>query len=630
MLNKYHGKMTATVRMPSPARILFLAVAFARLAHAVDLMTCNANLQSRLDNRTLPLNDPIFYFNGTKYMSDRNNIQLTIEGCRASCPRPDHDLYGDMWPRLLTWLIPALLLIGNLHIPKVGTLNRLLILVHFVGDPVDSMWSLLTKAEVWNRFYRIAVLHTPPGQDQDHSARGLAVILSSFEELTGDMASVRQELDMIVADSGPGLSKEDLDYIMLETADELVDSRSNEVLRTSLVIINYMWHVLGALVPAIGGEQSSKPGGRIGTAMFLSWLITVVLLSNTLSGFTSRRTCLRIMERYCRTIKGRNRDVHFFPNTPRIHSKSKLFFKSSRAPAKPMDFIDAQPWNGSVYSFRGHKGLIPSGTRFDHSPFYLLTLSILPILVASASAFVIIFFTPAVGLGCRTLWVIGITIGILISPILTWVLGKFATGKYGWYLTILKDMAIGIPSITVIILSSIGVFNTCWCWSAVYSLGYAKAFIILDPGDERALNAKLLYPVACAICLGLQIIVFGLMYQMMKPGGQVFRLKEDDKMEQYRKIHGLDSSAASEMGRRSEARVPLLRHTSEDDHLTLPPPAISPHASPRLAPRTKAQGTSDDGHGHHRYSGSYGGSPEWRSPDQPLLGSPLFNRGSTR
>lgn len=463
----------------APFSTLVFLAALASGVTAVDLHTCNIDVQARLDNGSLSSNDPIFFtYNGSHHMSQPGNIALTIEGCESTCPKPFFDLYSDMWPRLLTWLIPALLLVGSVHIPRVGRLNRFFVIVHFIGDPIDSMWSLMTKAEVWNRFYRIALRHTPPGPQREHMARALAAMLSAFEELTGDMADVQAELNDIVTESGARLSSEDLDYILIETADELVDSRSNEVLRTALVIVNYLWAVLAALIPEIGGMQSSQPGGRIGTAMFLSWLVTTVLLSNTMSGFTSRRTCLRIMERYYRTLKGRKRDTHFFPNSPRLLARSSwVFSKKQQAAARlgasfrlDHDFIDAQPWNGSVYSYRYRKHLISSGAKEDWSSGYLLVLSVAPIAVAAASAFVIIWFTPTIGLGCRTLWVIGLTVGLMVSPFLTWSISRMAGGRFAWYITIAKDSAITVAVLTVIVLSSIGIFNNCWCWYVILSV----------------------------------------------------------------------------------------------------------------------------------------------------------------
>jgi nitrate reductase NapE component len=597
----------------------------ARLCAAVDLATCKQDILSRINNNTLPRNDRIFFFNGSTHMSGPDEIWLTLEGCYNNCPKPYFDLYDDMWPRLLTWLVPALLLVGSVHLPRIGHLNRVFVILHFMGDPIDSMWALLTKAEVWNRFYALALRCTPSGPDQLPMAKALAVMLSAFEELTGDMATVEEEFNSIITENGAQLSKEDLDYILKETAEELVDSRSNEGLRTILVIVNYLWAVLAALVPEIGGTQSSQPGGRIGTAMFLSWLVTAVLLSNTLSGFTSRRTCLRIMERYTRTIKGRRRDLHIFPYSPR------LLAQTTRR-GKPDDFIDAQPWNGSVYSYRPCKRLTCSGGKGDWSPFFFLALSTMPILAAAVSAFVIIWFTPTIGLGCRTLWVIALTAGLFISPALTWLISRTLRGKTAWYATIAKDAVFGLSGVLVIVLSSIGIFNTCWCWSGVYSRGISGAYIDLDPQEEREYNAHHLYPAMVGACLLLQILTYLLMHRIMKPGGIVFRPREEEKMEQYRVIHGLTGSPDTEMmGKARKHGEAGGRRESEAAPLLLPPAALSPHGSPLLRPRA----------GSHTSVRSWGGLGdelmEWRrghtpspsaSSRQGLLGSPPDGRRS--
>ncbi|KAI9150691.1 alcohol dehydrogenase [Paramyrothecium foliicola] len=578
------GKIT--YRAVLLAQILLLGVILEG-ATAVDLHTCNIEVQSRLDSGNLSYNDPIFHHNGSTYMSQRGSLALTLEGCTSTCPKPNFDLYDDMWQRLLTWLVPALLLIGNVHMPRIGKRNRLSVILHFLGDPIDAMWSLATKAELWSRFYRSALRATPGGPRQLPMTRALAAVLSSFEELTGDMAAVHEALNNIIDEAKVRLSSEDLEYILMETADELVDSRSNEVICTVLVIINYLWAVLAALVPQVGGPQSSQPGGRIGTAMFLSWLVTAVLLSNTLSGFTSRRTCLRIMERYYRTLQGNKRDLNYFSTYSRPQSLVNWPSPDERSPTSSMrdDFIDAQPWSGGVYCYRPSKRLARSGSKEDRSPFTLLLLSTAPVVVSSVSAFVIIWFTPTIGLGCRTLWVLGLTIGLILSPLLTWIISKMTTGKLAWYLTTVKDAIIAGAVVIVIIVSSIGFFNTCWCWSGVYSRGRDEAYIDLDPISEREYNLHHLYPAMVGACLGLQLVVYMVMHRVMRVGGLVFRPHEDDKMESYRRIHGLGSPPLNGREMKTPARPTHFRHVSEssqaaEDAALLPEPALSPYFGP--------------------------------------------------
>ncbi|KAJ3547298.1 hypothetical protein NM208_g1587 [Fusarium decemcellulare] len=507
------------------------------LVAAVELKTCNDEITRGIKNDTISPNDPIFFHNGTNYMSQLDDLHLTIEGCIKTCPKPNFDLYDDMWPRLLTWLLPALLLVGNLHVARVGTVNRLFATLHFMGVPIDSAWSLLTKAEVWNRFYAIALQHNPAGPDSEAMARAYAAILSAFEELTDDMPSVSKELETIINENGARLDKQDMEHIMLEAAEELVDSRSNEVLRTCLVIFNYLWSVLSALVPEIGGKQSSQPGGRIGTAMFLSFLVTVVMLSNTLSGFVSRRTCLRIMERYCRTLKGKKRDQHVFPHSPLLASKLGLY--TTKPNPSIVDFIDAQPWTGSLYNYRPKKALLKA-SESDRSRIHLLMLSLAPVLIATSCAFVIIWFTPTIGLDCRSLWVISCGFVLMLSPVLTWLIQVFCKGQLAWYLTVAKDFMLGVPILIVIVSSSIGVFNTCTCWSSVFSLRYSRAYVRLDPISERVYNAHHIYPAMVATCLGLQLVTYALMFRVMRPGAKVFRPDEDTKMKTYRHVHGFD------------------------------------------------------------------------------------------
>ncbi|KAF1815668.1 hypothetical protein P152DRAFT_464462 [Eremomyces bilateralis CBS 781.70] len=578
--------------------VVVVLLFYALPSATVDLAQCNIDIQARLDNGTLSPSDPIFYYNGTSYLSQRDDLQLTILGCETSCPHSRDEFYDDIGPRLLTWLIPILLMIGNIHLPRIGFKHRVLIIFHHIGDPIDAMWSLLTKAEVWSRFYSMAQWNSDGRPDASSNPGTQAVIWCAIEELTGDMGSVVSLLREIHSESGHTLSRDDLNHILAETADELVDSRTNEVLRALLVIFNYLWSIIAAFVPSIGGTSSSQPGGRIGTAMFLSFIINSVMLSNTLSGFSSRRTCLRILERYNRTVKERgHRDQHLFS---KIKARtSTWFFHGKNKKAQPDDYIDAQPWNGAVYCFRPNKKLVPSHTPGDRSPFILLILAALPVLASVSCAFAIIWITPTIGLSCRNLWVLSLGLVFLVSPILTWVFSLVASGKYHWYLTTAKDAMISLSVLTIVILSSTGLFNTCWCWSAVYSLGI-HAHVILDPIDERKHYGLTLYPTLVGICLGLQLFAYISMYLIMRPGAHVFRLSEDEKMANYR--------------------------TLGEDFMTLPPPAISPSLGPSHRRRSSAASI-----GERARSMSFGEpspissgalSPEWQASEHPLLGSP--------
>lgn len=159
-----------------------------------------------------------------------------------------------------------------------------------------------------------------------------------------------------------------------------------------------------------------------------------------------------------------------------------------------------------------------------------------------------------------------------------------------------------------------------------------------------------------AACLGLQLVTYILMYRLMRVGGRVFRPDEDEKMDAYRRIHGLGppSVSAAHHGQGVEmVTSPRLWGTPEsrndrqgsqgtDDGaaLLLPEPAVSLQSTPHYSkyssqvyteypmpgassPSLSAAAASSSRRATRVNSEfEYGQSPEWRTSDQPLLGSP--------
>ena len=129
-----------------------------------------------------------------------------------------------------------------------------------------------------------------------------------------------------------------------------------------------------------------------------------------------------------------------------------------------------------------------------------------------------------------------------------------------------------------------------------------------------------------AACLVLQIGTYLLMYRIMKPGGIVFRPREEEKMEQYRLIHGLTESPADrEMMKRESEAAPLL----------LPPAAMgSPHPSPMLKPIGGPQRSPRSSGGYEEagvgWESGNVASLMSRGSEHGLLGSPPKETGLRR
>ncbi|KAF2429738.1 hypothetical protein EJ08DRAFT_650194 [Tothia fuscella] len=645
-----------------PAILLLIVAQYVFPTQAMDRVLCNREIVEKLNNKTLLPIDAIFFRQFGQPMNDPTNIGLTLNGCRAQCGA-EFDWYRDVGPRLSTWLIPVIVLLGNMQLATLGKRNSLMTLLHLLGDPIDSCWSLLTKLEIWNRCYDQAVqLSRNHGQNEDH-VRDRGTILAAIQELEGPGSNPMQTYNEIIGGStidGDDPERPALHHLCREIANELSDSNSLQLPRTWLAILSYVVTVLSAFVEAIGGKPSSQPGGRIGTAMFMSWLLPIVLLSNTVGCFTSRRTCLRVMERFAKATKPirrssfsspeftrfppeynrspgagstkspglspppahhransintvissapppppalslpdaslpspaeNHRQDYFHQTSPsksaalRPHSQSLSVSSPGSTGRRSVDYLDlqlfsqerpskimghlksytpfskAQPWFGAIYTFQAVK--FPIRVKGNgRSPYFLMFLASLPIWISLITAFLEIWYTPTIGLTCRHFPPMAITLAWICSAALTETSSHFLTGIYHWRFVILKDTFIALPALGLIFLSSSGLFNSCWCWSSIYSRGLANALILVDPDPIRKRNAETIYPGLVASCLFLQASVFLIMISLSKRGRSLLRRVEKIKEEDFWKLHHFGGRVYEGEGGKSRAGsegVPFL------------------------------------------------------------------------
>ncbi|KAH8901699.1 hypothetical protein GQ53DRAFT_835371 [Thozetella sp. PMI_491] len=117
--------------------------------------------------------DPI-----THQIENKGLIYLTEPACERLCG----DGFGywqiqDTLLRLFIWLVPTLVLLAHFHFAPLGLVNDLQVLIHVLGDPIDSMWSMLTRQEINRRFYQRAHI---TGME---SEAAVAAIWSTYDEL---------------------------------------------------------------------------------------------------------------------------------------------------------------------------------------------------------------------------------------------------------------------------------------------------------------------------------------------------------------------------------------------------------------------------------------------------------------
>lgn len=505
--------------LPTIASLLFFIAFFPVAKGGWVRATCYSNVQNMLQNGSLASNDTIFLRdrNGT-FMSDPYNPILTLPGCQQICGR-GFEWYADIGPRLSIWIIPVFLLISNMEVSPLDK-RRYLMILHLLGDPIDSLWCLLLKQDAWTRCYGLA--HKVCGTHDRRKVRNLATLLGGIEELVGFNTDPLKVFTSIVSRSN--LTADERDILIGRSAQKLADSRSDERLRTLLTTVLYFYQIVSAFVATIGGGQTSPPGGRIGTAMFMTWIVPTILLSNAIGGFTSIRTCFTVIEDFAKDATS-NSDLwgQLLDAAPALRCYASLD-----------EYFDSLSWSGGIYTYRPKKHIGFGDKSSGRNTYGLLVLAVSPVLISSLIGTIILWNTPPIGINCRNILIFTITTLLFLSTGLTSQISRFRllSRRAHWYLTLTKDAFIAIPSVLFIFLATSGLFNSCWCWSGVYSLG-KLARVPLNPTPQFDLYNKTTYPILVGVCLGLQIVVFFVMMKAVWVGWNVIRWSEKEKREEW-------------------------------------------------------------------------------------------------
>ena len=419
-------------------------------------------------------------------LADPNNPILTVEGCEAICDSK-MGFYPDSAPRLITWLLPVVVLIGNMQFAPIGK-ERFLMVLHLLGDPIHSTWSLLVKLEDWHRCLSYIQAQYPqnPSPKQEYRIKSSVMVLAVAEELSVPW-EIRNRLFSSVLDAR-------FDHIFRETASALGESRKTELLRTILAILWYIFEVVAAFVPAVG-QSTGASAGRIAPAMLLSWLLPVVLLSNAIGGFSSLRNCEFFISWYLAGIGISRHDISI------CEVQRSIFFKKEET----APYFSSLAWSGAIYSYR--LGRRPSAN--PRRSLLLALCSVVPVTVAFGLALATLETAPTY-FSCRSVLVTSIFASWLISAIITCIASfqSTMTGRYLWNFILIKDTFIAGSALLLIILTSSGLFNNCSCWSGALVYGRSKASVALNPVSAFNRNDGVIYPAMVATGLFLQISVF--------------------------------------------------------------------------------------------------------------------------
>lgn len=149
------------------------------LAKRVDFDACYANNVTKLNNNDT--SDPLqnFMWDPTHTnLTHREQTFLSLEGCYTLCGH-GFQLYSpeDLTLRLIVFfLLPVVSLVGRIGFASVYLRNKAWTILHLLGNPIDWIWSTLTRQERTRRNYHRA-LQIAPG-----ASREVAAVWTAYDQ----------------------------------------------------------------------------------------------------------------------------------------------------------------------------------------------------------------------------------------------------------------------------------------------------------------------------------------------------------------------------------------------------------------------------------------------------------------
>ncbi len=443
------------------------------------------------------------------------NGTVSIEACRilAGAGRGSHNP-GMAFTHITTWVIPSLLLVGNINYApfrKPFGLNEVMVALHLFGNPIDSIESILVRLDAERRIQKRCCDRM--GEDGPM----YAAILRALDDI-GFAERFESRFNQLAKVATSGDSK---DKCAIRTAaTDLSINRVYNTRRVVLAVIAYMAAVTTNYArAALNLPNQNPPENTISHIMsfrgLFFWLLPTVLLSAHIGIFPSERAARRILASLESQIGGLNLHI--------------------RQP---------EPWSGANYTWRPSKDQSVLISRVpDRRRWLLLALSFLTVTAAWALGFTISWLTPTQGFQPRNLtqtaywsaWILD----TVVTRVIVWSYRRWARkrqrefhGKRLWFWIVWAlDMPIAIAILTTQLAAFGGWWHSCYSWSAVLSRGWKGAYINLNLQQEVADLMRSLFPQILFPGLVGHILLAPLLIYIVQGGISRVEVEEDETEE---------------------------------------------------------------------------------------------------
>lgn len=427
--------------------------------------------------------------NETKYFASLELTRplLTLAGCEHFCGTgfqfwPAEDTFG----RLVLWVLPVTVLIAHYHFGPLSVRGKIEVFAHLLGDPVDSLWSLLTRQEVYRRLH----LRT---KDYGPLETHIATLLAAYEILGWQEASDTQLMDTI---AGLGNLTPVQVFFIHEASNMLVSNHSESQLGTWISTFALFAALLGAYVKTWVGNLNDQTAHTLAIVSLFFHCIALVKISGNIGAFTTTSaplyTLLNLrwkLRKCCQQCASNEPEI--FP--PLAYKR----WEDNRGDTENVDGQEPDPqilhswqgmatWLGMNSLWRPSKVLLfrSPNRRKDRGSLQLLLYSLAFVVIGSyLPAFFLSYFTNNFGFGCHDLtWTLILAVWIL-SMAADEILKRCVNQRRRlWSWTIFKDLVVVLFMISAMLVSQIGPMNSCFCKAKMRS--GENAIVDLGPFTE--------------------------------------------------------------------------------------------------------------------------------------------------
>jgi hypothetical protein len=444
------------------------------------------------------------------YFNDVNAGILTFVGCVAMCGQ-GIELWDwkDTFNRLWLLVLPTVVLIAHLAFPPLGWHNYVIVTFHAVGNPMGSLWSLLTRFKK-HRQLRCAAEKRFPREPQLSEA--VATIFAAYEELGWHDVSVHFKM---WAPENLGLEEK---LIITRASCQLSSTRLSSTFSASVAIVTLVGTLAAAILRTIEQIDENNTRVYIDTAhtiavvciLFIS--IPQVWFSARLGTFTTESDATYIIKTMNDSLNVGGGRRAIFPPIEQLGScPSQLSTRdpwlSGRLPTQLGLWLSSHglSWFEEFFSYcplphdntesricrqdgqekSSQLSINPSWRPCPHLDtdgthhYKLLVLSIL--WVNSGACLPAIFLsatnhadTRKIAIGCRSMtWsiIMGTWLLSLVSDsVIRWLTCRRYTRPdlidkitLTWRWTVYKDAFVTFAVVVLILVVEVGTYNSCWC-----------------------------------------------------------------------------------------------------------------------------------------------------------------------